>query len=380
MLVIVVLLGGYGYLKISGAGQKLLMAGISFMFKPSKSFNKNDMGDAPLYFSDANWLTLPTRVDEADLVPQGLGPSNNDGDAPVDVFYIHGTGYVNNSRWTSPMRSNTATEDNAKFSLANEASIFNGCCNIYAPHFREASIFAYMALSDVERDRLLDAVYEDIASAFKYYWEHYNKNRPFVIVSHSQGTHLAMRLLLEIDAAPSIAERLVVGYLVGSGPVSLTEVYVESLQHFHVCRNATDTHCIVHWNTYGENGAEKMFSSPEPSLCVNPLSWHYDNELAARELNSGSVSISGAYTMRMVGDDYSDEVIYEPPSSPRVGYTWAQCKESFLYVADQEGTDYEKLGKLPDKFYHGIDFPLFHMNIRENVSVRIESYLNSRNR
>lgn len=379
VLVIIMILGsGYGYLKITGADQKLLVAGMAFVLKPNNPFSKSDMGDAPLYSRDDNWLTLPARIDEADLVPKGQESSNNDGSASVDVFYIHGTGYVNNNRWTSPMLSNTATADNAKFSLANEASIFNGCCNIYAPHFREASIFAYMALAEGERDKLLDAVYEDIASAFKYYWAHYNNNRPFVIASHSQGTHLAMRLLREIDAAPSIADRLVVGYLVGSGPVSLTESYVESLQHFHVCSNATDTQCIVHWNTYGENGTEKIFSSPEPSLCVNPLSWRNDNELAERALNSGSVSISGAYTMRMVGEDYSDEVIFEPPSSPTVGYTWAQCKESFLYVADQEGTDYEKLGKLPDKSYHGIDFPLFHMNIRENVLVRIESYRNFR--
>lgn len=370
----------YGCLKITGKDQKVLTAGVAYLLKPSEPFHEDNMSEAPDYAKEANWLTLPFREDEADLVPTGLAKSNNDGSAPVDVFYIHGTGFINNSRWTSPIRNGTATEDNAKFSLANQASIFNGCCNIYAPHFREASIFAYIALNGDARDRLLDAVYIDISNAFDYYLKKYNNNRPFIIVSHSQGAHLAMRLLREIDASPTIAEKLVVGFLVGSGPVSLTQKFLNSLQHFDVCKNATDIHCVVHWNTYGENGGEKIFSSPEPSICVNPLSWRSDGARAAAELNLGSVPISGAYTMRVAGDDYSDKVAFNSPGAPMPRYTWAQCRDGFLYVADQSGTEYEKLGKQPDKFYHGLDFPLFHMNIRDNVSVRIDSYFNSQSR
>ena len=164
----------YGYLKTTGKDQKVMMAGVAYLLKPSEPFHEDDMSEAPDFGKEANWLTLPFREDEADLVPAGLAKSNNNGSAPVDVFYIHGTGFVNNSRWTSPMRKGTATEDNAKFSLANEASIFNGCCNIYAPHFREASIFAYLALDSDARDRLLDAVYIDVSNAFDYYLKNYN--------------------------------------------------------------------------------------------------------------------------------------------------------------------------------------------------------------
>lgn len=368
----------YGYLKTTGKDQKILIVVSSYLLSPDEPFKPSEMNEKPDYSDVDNWLSLPPRTDEADLVPMSLEESVNDGNAPVDVFYVHGTGYVNNSSWTSPIHPNTATEDNGKFSLANEASIFNGCCNIYAPHYREASIFAYMSYDSVERDKILDAVYEDISNAFEYFIKNYNQNRPIVIVSHSQGTHLAMRLLREIDLSPNIAERVVVGYLIGSGPVSLTHNYVDSLQNFHICSTATDIHCIVHWNTYGENGTEKIFASPEPSVCINPLSWGYDNDMAPSELNLGSVSISGKYTMRIEGDDYSDSVKFNAHDSPMAGYTWAQCKDSYLYVADQSGTEYEKLGKLPDKSYHGIDLPLFHMNIRENVSSRIREYFKSK--
>lgn len=380
-VLLIAVIGSYSswvYLKNTGNDQIILMGIVSYLLKPSELFDPNGMAKKPNYAEDRYWSSLPERGDEADLVPIGLEGGVNNGNAPVDVFYIHGTGYLNNNSWTSPIKPNTATEDNAKFSLANEASIFNSCCNIYAPHYREASIFTYMSLSSMERENLLDYVYEDIANAFEYFIKLHNENRPIVIVSHSQGTHLAIRLLSEIDGSPEIAERVVVAYMVGSGPVSLTQSYIDSLQNFNTCEKSRDIHCVVHWNSYGENGTKKIFSSPEPSLCTNPLSWSVGDTLAPSSLNLGAVPISGAYTMKMVGDDSSSGIVFNRHQPAMVGYSWAYCRDGYLYVSDQTGSDYEKLGKLPDKSYHGIDFPLFHMNIRTNVSERIDEYFQSR--
>ena len=345
------------------------------LLKPSSAFSPQTMADQPDYSESTSWLSLPPRKDETDLVPFGLEPSNNDGTASVDVFYIHGTGYLANTSWTSPLAVNSATADNARFSLANQASIFNGCCNIYAPHYREASIFAYIALDTPERDQLLDAVFDDVLKAFEYYLKNYNEGRPFVLVSHSQGTHHAMRLLELLDTQGDIAQQLVVAYMLGSGPVSLTQRYVDSLNHFDTCSSATDINCLVHWNTYGPDGTRKLFASPEPSLCVNPLSWTTQETRVSAEKHLGAAAISGAYTMKMAGDEVSDSVRFEQVAAPMPQYTWAQCRDSFLYIQDQTGKDYEKLGKSPDKFYHGIDFSVFHMNIRDNVGVRISEYM-----
>lgn len=370
--------GAYAYLKTTGKDQKLLVFAVSQLLQPKQPFDASTMAPPPDYSQPASWLSLPERVDEADLLPQGVNVLANDGSATTDVFYIHGTGYLNNQAWTSPLSAHSATADNSRFSLANEASIFNSCCNIYAPHFRETSMFTYMALSPNQRDEILDAVYRDIHRAFSHFIAAYNNERPIIIVSHSQGTHLAMRLLSDIDNDVAISRRIVAAYLIGSGPVSLSPAYVASLKHFSVCQQAGDTGCIVHWDTYGENGKQKLFSSPEPSICVNPLSWEYNQKKASARLNLGSVPITGSYTMKLVGDDASEGVTFNALSAPMVGYSWAQCREGFLYVADQSGTDYEKLGKLPDKSYHGLDLPLFHMNIRANADERIRAFNSTR--
>lgn len=365
----------YGILKVTGNDQKLIISAVGYLFQPNDDFDQTKMASKPDYSLEKYWLSLPTRTDEADLVPEGVEESINNSKAPVDVFYIHGTGYLNNANWTAAINPNTATEDNAKFSLANEASIFNGCCNIYAPHYREASMFTYLGLTTEKRDHLLDIVFADIANAFDYFIKHHNQDRPIVIVSHSQGTHIAMRLLKKIDMDATLAKRVVVAYLIGSGPVSLDKDYVNSLAHFTTCRDPNSINCIVHWDTYGENGSKKIFSSPKPSLCINPLSWQENDVRAPASQHLGAAPISGAYTIKMEGDDKSENVAFKRQAELTPQYTWAQCRDGFLYVADQAGTDYEKLGKLPDKSYHGIDFPLFYGNIRENVKHRIAEYL-----
>ena len=362
------------YLKSTGKDQKLLIFTVSMLLQPKQAFDPSTMALAPDYTLPSNWLSLPQRIDEADFLPEGVKGGVNDGNAEADVFYIHGTGYLNNQTWTSPLIANSATVDNARFSLANEASIFNGCCNIYAPHFRETSMLTYMALSPEKRDIILDAVYHDVSRAFNHFIANFNNERPIIIASHSQGTHLAIRLLKDIDLNHKIAQRIVAAYLIGSGPVSLHPAYINTLNHFTICKKAKDIGCIVHWDTYGENGKEKLFSSPEQSICVNPLSWEDNQRKASAKLNQGAAPISGVYTMKLVGDDLSDNVIFEPPQAVMAEYSWAQCRGGFLYVADQTGTEYEKLGKLPDKSYHGLDFPLFHTNIRTNAILRVNQF------
>ena len=374
LVVLVAVYFFYGYIKNTVKGQKALLTLTYYLLAPSDAFDPENMVDQLDYSKTESWLSLPERNDEADLIPAGIGTSINDGEAPVDVFFIHPTGYMNNVRWTSPVHLGTATEDNAKFALANQASVFNGCCNIYAPHYREASIFIYLSPDPVVRDKILDAVYPDISSAFEYFIQHYNNGRPFVIVGHSQGTHLAMRLLHELDQAPHIANRMVAAYLIGSLGVSLTEDYVDSLDQFSVCKKSTDTQCLIHWDTYGENSTGKVFGVSEQSICINPLSWNNAGSKVSAEFHFGAVPASGMFTGKMLGDDASENILFEIPGEPMKAHTWAQCRDGLLYVANQENTVYKHLVSLPGKSYHGIDFSLFYMNIRENIATRIAEY------
>ena len=274
------------------------------------------------------------------------------------------------------MKSESATADNARFSLANEASIFNGCCNIYAPHYREATLFVYAAVDSKERHRILDSVYLDIAKAFDYFLLHLNKNKPFIIVSHSQGTHHALKLVKEVVDVSSLADKMVAAYMIGGAVKPVSYEYLNTLKNISACKEAKETACIIYWDTYGVGGTDILFKSEERALCTNPLTWKVDEQLAERKLHLGAAPISGAYTMKFYGDDSSEQVSFKSQGALMPAYTRAQCQDGILYVDDMSATKYNDLGSMEDHNLHGVNFPLFHMNIRQNVQLRINHFFN----
>ncbi|GIR73695.1 MAG: hypothetical protein CM15mP76_04220 [Prochlorococcus sp.] len=70
--------------------------------------------------------------------------------------------------------------------LGNQASAFNGSCNIYAPEYRQATYFSFFDKDDNGK-KALDLAYEDIENAFNYFLEFFNNGKPFIIAAHSQG-------------------------------------------------------------------------------------------------------------------------------------------------------------------------------------------------
>jgi hypothetical protein len=343
------------------------------LFGPDEPFSITQMVEPPDYSLLRYWAAHPDTQDAADLVPAGIPYTDNQGNTLADVFYIHATGYLGRDQWTAAMEDGTATRGNTDFLLANEASIFNSCCDVYAPRYRQASIFAYVGTSMAERDRILSAVYPDVKAAFAYFIEHYNKGRPFIIASHSQGTHHALRLIADVVDGTPLAERMVIAYTLGSTLIPVSNAYFEDLKTIHACQNSSDVNCIVHWDTYGEGGIAKLFASNEASLCTNPLSWQVDEVLAERTLHLGAVPAIGSVS-GLSGETLTTNFDYDHLETPMNSYTWARCNAGTLYVEDQNEQDYIKLGKSPDKSYHGVDFMMFHMNIRVNSLERVQAW------
>lgn len=95
-------------------------------------------------------------------------------------------------------------------------------------------------------------------------------------------------------------------------------------------------------------------------------------------MNFGSMPVSGTYSFRL-DDKFRNKETYKEKQQPMLNYTRAQCRDGYLYVDDQTGTKYAELGEIPSHNLHGINFPLFHMNIRKNVQTRINEYLLNKN-
>lgn len=337
---------------------------------PDLPFDANEQpGKRPDYSEERNWSALPSKKDLADLVPEGITSLYPQGESPVDVFFVHPTGFLKGSSWTSSMDPDSSTEENTQWMMANQASPYNGCCNVYAPRYREASIFTYMRADEMTRDAVLGFAYQDVERAFDYYLDHYNNGRPFILASHSQGTHHSLGLLHQkIDGTP-LAKRMIAAYLIGGFS---DRAEFENLNDIALCNSPEQLHCVAHWDTYSE--ALQDEHEPIDTLCINPLTWTVDGPRAGREKHRGAVPVSGEYTLEFSGDDTARGVTFEALKSPIKNLVEAQCDGGRLYITDQSDADWGKLAAGGSN-YHGLDYPMFHMDIRDNAILRTQTYL-----
>lgn len=346
---------------------------IVMVFKPPMTVDTEEKAPAPDYADVANWAALPSIDDPSDLVPVGL--TVRDTDAPVDVFFIHPTAFLRSVSWNSPMDPGSSTEENIKWMLANQAAAFNECCDIYAPRFREANIFAYLVGTMEVRHQALDFAYEDVERAFDYFLEHHSKGRPFIIAGHSQGTQHGLTLLKERISGTDLRGRMVAAYILGA---ELTRQEVDEIPDIAPCDAPDDLHCVIHWATYGVDGVSAGNGLRDgPLLCVNPLNWRDEGGHVAADKHKGAIVTSGLYAGQFWGEDVAADVKFEAPTSVVPGRTWAECKDGRLTVADQSNDLFVVAPVMPEKNYHSFDYPLFYMDIRENAQLRSQTYLAS---
>jgi len=337
-----------------------------WIFKPNHGWDPARKAPPPDYSRAGSWAALPSKHSLAESVPAGVVLAA----APfaVDVFFVHPTGYLTGGDWNSALDANSQTEENTKWMLVNQASAFNGCCKIYAPRYREATIFTYFSAPPDLFKKTMDLAYSDVDRAFSYFLEHYSKGRPFILASHSQGTFHAFRLIKErIDGTP-LAERMVAAYLLGG---NIKDSEVDSLKSVHACSSPTDLHCVIHWATWGEGGSPNAPGKGK-LLCINPLTWLRDGGLAPASLHKGGAPPSGRFQI-WPWKETASGMIFPPLKAPVTAWTTAQCRNGFLTVPDQKGGPFDGLD-VGGKNYHGLDYPLFHMDIRDNAVRRVAAY------
>jgi len=361
-------------LYVTGLGGRLLMSGIGAIAGPPGDFDPtNVITPAPDYSLIENWAAHPETSDPADLAPEGVTVPVQ-GELPIDVFFVHPTGYLTPISWISPMDLDSGTEENIDWVMANQASAFNGCCNVYAPRYRQANIFAYLG-SEEERERILGFAYQDVKSAFEYYLNNNNNGRPFILASHSQGTHHSMHLLSDIIDNSDLHERMVAAYLIGAVNIPLSPEWFAEMENIEPCINASDLGCVIHWDTIPDGGS--VLERPAPSVCTNPLVWSLGEEAASVEQHAGIVIPQHSYNLFFSGsEDTAQGKIFDSLAAPIVGLTGAQCRDGTLFVERLEDPAFGESG-FAGASYHLFDYNMFYMNIHENARFRSETFLSA---
>lgn len=338
--------------------------------QPKHPFSQEQPTAEPYYSDPSSWAALPDRADAADVVPNAT-VVDHQASAGVDVFFVHPTTYYQAAHWNQPLDDERTNRLTDQFVLKNQASVFNSCCRVYAPRYRQATVYSFLD-QGADGPAALDFAYKDVERAFDYFIANFNGGRPFIIAGHSQGSAHIRRLLAARITGTSLARRLVAAY-----PIGFTfnqDEYAKAVPDVPVCATPEQTGCLVTWNAVGPNALQ--FGDPTHNICVNPLTWRTDGKLAGHELNLGAVTYQSGSGTGIT--DLNEVPVELPQSAPVVelGVADAQCVGGMLLVSEIRSDHYDARPMGRDN-YHIYDYSLFHMNIRKNAEERSRRFLES---
>ena len=85
---------------------------------PNLPFDKSEAVWPPSSSDPDNWAALSSRVGFEDMSSKGIGDGDIQGSAPVDVFFVHPTGFLEKKSWTYSM--DKKERDRRKHSVDDE--------------------------------------------------------------------------------------------------------------------------------------------------------------------------------------------------------------------------------------------------------------------
>ena len=291
----------------------------------------------PDYTRKESWLALP----------------DDPGRYPVDVFWVYPTVFMEPRAWLMDI-ADAKLKSAAMTTVTEQASVFNGQANVYAPLYRQMNIAA-MSLPDEQADDLMQYGAGDVWQAFTYYLAHYNQGRPFILAGHSQGSKLITAMAVDKWGRLGVEDRVVAAYLLGW---SITPEDLTENPELDICTASDQTGCFILYNTMADGRQDQAPTRIPGTVVVNPLTWKTDDTFAPAAMNLGAVFFKA---------DGTTETYPE--------FTSAQIKDGGLVVdpADPALVTPEH-AVFPKGVYHAYDYALFYENLKANAAERIKAF------
>jgi len=336
---------------------------------PSKPFGSYQHPPEPDYSKPYAWAAMPDTIDSADIYPINSAYKNMQDSAQADVFYIHPTTYRNANNWNQDINSEKVNNWTDISVIARQASIFNACCKIYAPRYRQAA-FGAVGSKDGSGMKAYNFAYKDVLKSWRYYRKYFNKERPFFLVGHSQGALHAFKLLHEEIDQSLEANQIIAAYIVGIG---ITVGMVKNkLKNISICKNQQSIKCIISWNTFDKDfiasqwitrTQERYYNEYQTRrngeiICWNPTQQIVNKQPNGKILNIGALAGSPKYGKL-------DNLVS--------GYK-AYCQNGVLYTFKPVSRNF-KIMSLPGGSLHMHDMDLFYENLRETSVKQTSKYL-----
>jgi hypothetical protein len=196
--------------------------------------------------------------------------------ADIDCFYVYPT--VS----TDPTEHSDMTADPAELNVVRQQlARFGSVCKLYAPMYRQITIAALLKLlstPDPVAGLVRGVGYNDVRDAWRYYLEHDNKGRGYVLMGHSQGAYLLMQMIRQQIEGKPIQSQMVSALLLGATlPVAKGKDAGGVFQSIPLCHVRTQTGCVINYSAYRSTLPPppntlfgKVPDASQAAACVNP--------------------------------------------------------------------------------------------------------------
>ena len=248
--------------------------------------------------------------------------------APIDCFYV----YPTVSTDTTP-NSDMIADPAEKNVIRQQFSRFGSVCRTFAPMYRQVTLAGLrraMAPGGGGPRFERGVQYDDVRDAWKYYLEHENKGRGFVLVAHSQGSFIVAELIRqEIDGKP-IQSQMVSAILLGTTlAVPKGKDVGGAFQHVPMCRSVSQTGCVITYASYRSTVKPpsntlfgKVAGADMVAACTNPAALGGGSGQLRAYLSTDGTSIVGS---GKPGPWVTPEKKVETPFVSVPGLLTAQC-------------------------------------------------------
>ncbi|MBE7219406.1 MAG: DUF3089 domain-containing protein [Caulobacteraceae bacterium] len=220
----------------------------------------------------------------------------------ADVFFVHPTTYDGGRDWNGPIADRRARRELDEVMLPNYAQPFARVGRVWAPRYRQASLYSLLTLREDARDARRFA-YGDVRRAFEAFLRTTPLGRPLLIVGVEQGALLADRLAAEAAADPAVRRRLAAVYLIGAPIPAAAHGPGAPLP---ACSARAQAGCVVAYTqaAFALDGPDHVLDralvwTPQgdltplegrPALCVNPLTGAVGAPVASEHADLGAAN------------------------------------------------------------------------------------------
>jgi len=208
---------------------------------------------------------------------------------PVDCFYAYPTVSQQPS-----LNANLAVEPSEAAIASSQAAPFSQVCRVFAPIYRQVTSRRLSGLATPPARQGLETSYNSLLSGFRAFLAQEPKGRHFVLLGHSQGAAMLIRLIRsQIDPNPSLRSRLLSALIIGGNlTVPKGKKVGGAFRHIPLCSSGHQLGCAIAYSSFSQSdppGTNALFGIPgqgvsylwgqtsrAPSLevaCVNPAAF-----------------------------------------------------------------------------------------------------------